>query len=137
MHSFQLDSRLAGDTFAVAKLGLCELRLMNDSRWPWVILVPQREGIVEFHELTPLDQAMLTFETTLVARALKRVTGAGKINIGAIGNIVPMFHLHIVARSAGDTNWPRPVWGVEGGTPYEQRDAEGLMRQIEEAVLAS
>ncbi|UIJ71413.1 HIT domain-containing protein [Aurantimonas sp. HBX-1] len=135
MQAFELDSRLAADTVAVSRLGLCELRLMNDRRWPWVILVPQRPGITEFHELTPLDQTMLTFEMGLVAKALKAVTGAGKINIGALGNVVPMFHLHVVARSAGDPNWPGPVWGFGAREAYGGAEAERFCETIRQAVL--
>ena len=73
---FELDQRLNADSVPVMWLGLCELRLMNDRRWPWVVLVPQRPGIEEIHDLTPLDQAMLTFETNMVAQALKRQEAA-------------------------------------------------------------
>jgi diadenosine tetraphosphate (Ap4A) HIT family hydrolase len=135
MRAFELDPRLAADTVAVGRLGLCELRLMNDRRWPWVILVPQRPDITEFHDLTPLDQTMLTFEMGLVAKALKTSTGAGKINIGTLGNVVPMFHLHIVARSAGDPNWPGPVWGFGARQAYADEDAERFGEQIRQAVL--
>ena len=137
MQSFQLDPRLARDTMGVAVLDLCELRLMNDRRWPWLILVPQRGGIAEMHELIPLDQALLTFETTLVAKSLKEKVGAHKINIGTLGNIVSMFHLHVIARFSGDANWPGPVWGVPGATPYGDEEAEGLAATLRDAVLAS
>ena len=108
---FTLDARLEADSEQVMWLGLCELRLMNDRRWPWLVLVPQRPGIEEIHDLTPLDQAMLTFETNMVAQALKRMTGCTKINSAALGNIVRQLHVHIVARSEGDPGWPGPVWG--------------------------
>jgi len=108
---FVLDSRLDADSEHVIWLGLCELRLMDDRRWPWLLLVPQRPGIEEVHDLTPLDQAMLTFETNMVAQALKRVTGCAKINTGALGNRVRQLHVHVVARNEGDPNWPGPVWG--------------------------
>ncbi|MCW4116016.1 HIT family protein [Aurantimonas sp. MSK8Z-1] len=135
MRTFRLDPRLARDTLGVARLGLCELRLMNDSRWPWVVLVPQREAITEFYELSPLDQTMLTFETDLVARAFKALTGADKLNIATIGNVVSMFHLHIVARFAGDANWPGPVWGFGMAEPYEAARAQALVSDIARAVL--
>ncbi|TIW33612.1 MAG: HIT domain-containing protein, partial [Mesorhizobium sp.] len=70
---FTLDARLEADSEQLMWLGLCELRVMNDRRWPWLLLVPQRPGVEEIHDLTPLDQAMLTFETNMVAQALKRV----------------------------------------------------------------
>lgn len=75
LETFRLDDRLARDSVLVTRLGLCELRLQNDSRWPWLVLVPQRDDVSELFDLTPLDQAMLTFETNLVAAALKEITG--------------------------------------------------------------
>ena len=132
---FQLDPRLAADTVPIGRLGLCELLLMDDSRWPWVILVPRRPGAVEFHDLTPLDQTMLTFETGMVAKALKELSGAAKINIGTLGNVVSMFHLHIVARHPADANWPGPVWGYGTRTPYDRKVATAFRDDIRHAVL--
>jgi diadenosine tetraphosphate (Ap4A) HIT family hydrolase len=115
-------------------LGLCELRLMNDSRWPWLLLVPQRPEAVEIHDLTPLDQAMLSFETTMVSQALKRVTDCGKINIGALGNIVPQLHVHIVARNEGDPGWPGPVWGLGPRKAYRREDLHQFVAQVRSAL---
>lgn len=135
LSDFQPDGRLVADSDFLTKIGLCELRLMKDARWPWLVLVPQRAGVSEVFDLTPLDQTMLTFETGLVAEALKRATGAQKINVGALGNIVSQLHVHVVARSEGDANWPRPVWGF--GTPEErpadERDAlaAGLLEALQ------
>lgn len=111
MSDFVLDPRLERDSKPLIKLGLCQLRLMLDSRWPWVLLVPQRNGISEIFDMTPLDQTMLTFETAIAAKALKQATGCLKINVGALGNQVRQFHLHIIARDEGDPAWPGPVWG--------------------------
>ena len=83
--------------------------------------MPQRPDIEEVHDLTPLDQAMLTFETNMVAHALKRVTGCTKINTAALGNIVRQLHMHVVARSEGDPGWPGPVWGHGMREPYRLR----------------
>jgi diadenosine tetraphosphate (Ap4A) HIT family hydrolase len=116
---FELDPRLERATLPVLWLGLCELRLQNDARWPWVVLVPQRTGVEEFHDLSPLDQAMLTFEANVVSRALKSATSCQKINIGMLGNVVPQLHLHVVARSQGDPNWPGPIWGFGAPQPYK------------------
>ena len=117
---FELDARLAADTVPVERLGLCALRVMNDRRWPWLILVPMRPLVAELHDLTPLDQALLTFESNMVAGALKRVTGCTKINTGALGNIVRQLHVHVVARSEGDPNWPGPVWGFGTRETWEE-----------------
>ncbi|WP_025090675.1 HIT domain-containing protein [Brucella intermedia] len=130
MEQFELDKRLNADTFFVAKLGLCELRLMNDRRWPWLILVPRRPDLTEIHDMTPLDQTMLTFETGIVAQALKTVTACQKINTGALGNIVRQLHLHVIARSEGDAGWPGPVWGFGTRETYDEKDAHRLIADI-------
>lgn len=116
--SFEMDERLLRDSKPLVTLELCQARLMNDCRWPWVILVPQRKGITELFELTPLDQAVLTFEQMTVAAAMKETTSATKINVAAIGNIVRQLHIHVIARTEGDANWPGPVWGFGTAEPY-------------------
>jgi diadenosine tetraphosphate (Ap4A) HIT family hydrolase len=135
MRAFELDARLDKDTVAVGKLGLCDLRLMNDRRWPWLILVPQRVDVTELHDLSPLDQTMLTFEADLVAKALKALTKADKINVGALGNVVSMLHLHVIARRAGDPNWPGPVWGFGLTEPYPPEESERFLVEIRRAIL--
>ena len=134
MQGFTLDERLKRDSVAVANLGLCQLRLMRDKRWPWLLAVPQRADVTEIFELVPLDQTMLTFELNEVARVLRDVTGADKINVAAIGNIVRQLHVHIVARFEGDANWPGPIWGY--GTPEQATsdEIEDLARKISEAL---
>lgn len=137
MHQFQLDPRLAADTTGIATLGLCSLLLMKDRRWPWLILVPRRNGVTELHDLTPLDQTMLTFETCLVAKALKQFAGADKINIGSLGNMVPMLHVHVIARSAGDPGWPGPVWGFGRAEAYDEETLATTREGLAKAVLSS
>jgi diadenosine tetraphosphate (Ap4A) HIT family hydrolase len=118
----------------VARLGLCELRLMDDSRWPWLILIPQRAAITEIHELSPLDQTMLTFEAGIAAQALQTVTGCDKINSGALGNIVRQLHLHVIGRNPGDPGWPGPVWGHGERQPYPPGEADALVQSIRDAI---
>ncbi|MDO9417646.1 HIT family protein [Pararhizobium sp.] len=130
MAAFELDPRLLRDSTHVAKIGLCALRLMNDGRWPWLVLVPQRAGMAEPFDLTPLDQTMLTFETNLAGAALKKVTGATKINTAAIGNIVRQLHVHVIARSEGDPNWPGPVWGFGTAEPRPEDETKRLTTLI-------
>ena len=133
VQAFTLDERLGRDSESILKLGLCDLRLARDSRWPWLILVPQRSEVSEIFELTPLDQAMLTFEQVTVGVALKKATGAEKINIAAIGNIVRQLHVHVVARSENDPNWPGPIWGFGQSVPYEEKAFEAMKHRILEA----
>ena len=100
--SFTLDERLAGDAFVVGDMALTCVLLMNDARWPWLILVPRREGAVELTDLDAADRRQLTEEAALAAGFLKAHAGADKINLGMLGNIVRQLHLHVVARSIGD-----------------------------------
>ncbi|HHZ08815.1 MAG TPA: HIT domain-containing protein [Rhizobiales bacterium] len=131
---FALDGRLEADSEHLIWLGLCELRLMNDRRWPWLLLIPQRPDIEEIHDLTPLDQAMLTFETNLVAQTLKTVTGCNKINSGALGNRVRQLHVHVVARNEGDPGWPGPVWGYGEREPYRRVELHRFADRLRSAL---
>ena len=130
MTAFELDPRIVRDSTLVAPLGLCVLRLMKDGRWPWLVLTPQRPGVSEVFELTPLDQTMLTFETNLVAAALKQATGALKINVGALGNVVRQLHVHVIARNEGDPNWPGPVWGFGKPEPWDEKEHRDFAARI-------
>jgi len=94
------------------------------------VLVPQRVGITEMHDLTPLDQAMLTFEISMVARALKEASACHKINIAALGNVVPQLHVHIVARNPGDAGWPGPVFGLGTREPWEPAARDALVEKL-------
>ena len=104
--SFTLDERLARDALVIGDLTLCRVLLMNDARWPWLILAPRREGLVELFDLEPADQTQLMDEASRAARFLKSHARADKINIGALGNIVRQLHVHVVARVVGDPAWP-------------------------------
>jgi len=134
MPDFKLDTRLKGDSHPVVTLGLCRLRLMDDARWPWLLLVPQRAGLVEIFDLSPLDQTLLTFETDLVAKALKHLTGCTKINVGSLGNQVRQLHVHVIARREGDAAWPGPVWGHGEREPYEKSSADALIASLRAAL---
>ena len=125
--SFQLDDRLARDTFVIGDLPLCRLLLMNDARWPWLILVPRREGMVELIDVELADQTQLMNEAGRASRFLTSHLRPDKINVGALGNIVRQLHLHIVARVVGDPAWPRPVWGQGDATPYDDHAAQALI----------
>jgi predicted alpha/beta hydrolase family esterase/diadenosine tetraphosphate (Ap4A) HIT family hydrolase len=115
---FELDPRLASDSVRVGESELSLLLLMNDRRYPWLILVPKRAGISELDELSAQDQARLIQESSLLSSVLRREFDADKLNIGALGNVVRQFHLHHVARNLGDPAWPNPVWGHSPREPY-------------------
>ncbi len=139
MSGFVLHPRLAADTAFVADWGLSRVLLMDDARYPWAILVPRRADAMEMFDLDAHDRAALTEEVVHVARTLKAMSGARKINIGALGNLVPQLHIHVVARSEGDAAWPGPVWGHGTAIRYEpaRRDAfvEELRARMQGASL--
>jgi diadenosine tetraphosphate (Ap4A) HIT family hydrolase len=125
--NFELDDRLARDTLVVGDLTLCRVLLMNDARWPWLILVPRRKGLVELTDLGPPDQAQLMDEAGRATQFLKSQARAEKINVGALGNIVRQLHLHVVARAIGDPAWPGPVWGYGTAMRYDDKTANSLI----------
>lgn len=137
MNKFQLDSRLAADSFLIGHFELCELRLINDSRWPWLVLVPKIAGAEEIHETSPDQQAQIANETAITAKALKQMMGCEKINSAAIGNIVRQLHIHVIARNENDTNWPGPVWGFGKSQPYDNDKKALVINQIQKAFSAS
>ena len=129
MEGFDLHPRLAADTHAVGDLPLCRVLLLNDARYPWVVLVPRRPGIREIHELAPADRAQLLDESCRVAELLQRLFAPDKLNLGALGNLVPQLHLHHVARYRSDPAWPGPVWGHSPAVPYApEAAAERIVR---------
>lgn len=111
MTAFALDERLANDAIPIGDMPLCRALLMNDARFPWLVLVPRRAGLVELADLAAPDRAVLIEELARAGEGLNRATCADKINIGALGNIVRQLHVHVVARFEGDAAWPGPVWG--------------------------
>jgi diadenosine tetraphosphate (Ap4A) HIT family hydrolase len=134
--SFALDPRLAADTWEVGDLALSRVLLMNDARYPWVILVPRRAGLVELLDLDPAARASLMEEAAAVARVLQAEPGVEKINLGALGNIVRQLHLHVIGRRAGDAAWPGPVWGQGRAEPYEAAAGAALAARLGVAVGA-
>ena len=127
--NFDLDRQLEDDTVVLVDWPLSRLLLMNDRRFPWVVLVPRVAGASEICDLSPADRAALWREVDAVAAKLKAETRAQKINIGALGNIVRQLHVHVVARNAGDGAWPGPVWGSGTRVPYETGKLKSLAAQ--------
>lgn len=116
---FILHERLAADTVALADWPLCRVLLMNDQSWPWLILVPRRPDLKEIHDLDSGARPQLTEEICRASRALQSSFSPDKINVGALGNLVPQFHVHVIARFRSDPAWPGPVWGKQPPVPYE------------------
>jgi len=125
--SFQLHERLAADTLPIADLGLCRVLLMKDARFPWAVLVPMRPDLRDFHEVATADKAVFMREIDQVSLALKAETEAFKLNVAALGNMVPPLHVHVVARFEGDAAWPGPVWGVGQAAAYAPGAANRLV----------
>jgi diadenosine tetraphosphate (Ap4A) HIT family hydrolase len=130
MSDFSLHPRLAADTAFVADWPLSRVLLMNDARHPWLILVPRRGGAAELFDLDRSDRTVLMEEVSRAARDLKELSRAAKINVGALGNLVPQLHIHVVARSPGDAAWPGPVWGHGTSMPYEAAQRDALIAEL-------
>jgi diadenosine tetraphosphate (Ap4A) HIT family hydrolase len=134
MPDFALHPRLRADTEFVADWSLSRVLAMNDARYPWLILVPRRPDLTELHDLDTSARATLTEETARAGARLKALTGAAKINLGALGNLVPQLHIHVVARNPGDAAWPGPVWGQGAPTPYETAALAAFVARLRRAL---
>ncbi|HSN86282.1 MAG TPA: HIT family protein [Thermoanaerobaculia bacterium] len=131
---FTLHPTLAQDTVEVARLPLCRVLLMKDRRFPWLILVPERESVREINELPAADRAQLIEEIARAGEALSRLFQPDKVNVGALGNVVPQLHVHVVARFAADAAWPGPVWGSGAAVPYPDGDLADLRGRLAAAL---
>ncbi len=121
-----LHPQLEQDCFIVGQFPLSALLLLNDSQYPWFILVPQREDVSEIHQLSASDQQQLMRESSLLAACIEKEFKADKINIAALGNMVPQLHIHHIVRYKNDPAWPAPVWGKATAVPYSGHLAASL-----------
>jgi diadenosine tetraphosphate (Ap4A) HIT family hydrolase len=133
--AFEIDPRLAADTIDVAALPLCRVRLMNDRRYPWAILVPARHGAREIIDLDAADRARLMDEIALVSTALRDLFQPLKLNVAALGNVVAQLHVHVVARFADDAAWPRPIWGTPA-EPYAGDEGERCAAALRDRLVS-
>ena len=115
---WQLDQQLRDDTVTIGDLPLCRVLLNNDGNYPWLILVPRREDLVELTDLNESGRATLMREIAQVSAALKAHTHCHKLNVAALGNVVAQLHVHVIARFRTDPAWPDPVWGRGPAVPY-------------------
>lgn len=127
MSGWRLDPRLADDSHPVAQLSLCELRLMDDSNHPWLVLVPRIEGATELIDLDETQQHALLREVSQASRLLRERFVPDKLNVAALGNVVTQLHVHVIARYTGDIAWPKPVWGQVAMRSYTP---EALVERI-------
>ncbi|WP_333877681.1 HIT domain-containing protein [Methylobacter sp.] len=127
--TFQLHPRLEQDCIAIGRFELCRLLMMNDSQYPWFILVPERGDLKEIYQLSKTERELLTEESSYLAENLAALYKADKMNIAAIGNMVPQLHIHHIVRYQADKAWPAPVWGKFDAVPYTERQiADNLTR---------
>jgi diadenosine tetraphosphate (Ap4A) HIT family hydrolase len=131
---FKLDPRLQQDTLFIASFKLCDALLMNDARYPWVILVPRITGLTEIYQLSERDQQQLMRESNTVAQNLAELVSADKMNVAALGNVVSQLHIHHVARYQHDENWPDPVWGKGLAVPYSEDEQKAVIYQLQQTL---
>ena len=133
---FEMDKRLVGDTVELGDFALSRVLLMNDSRYPWLILVPRVVDASEVFDLQLEQQQELWQETQIVAHALKHAFAADKINIATLGNVVSQLHMHIVVRMQNDEAWPAPIWGLGVPQPYSESALIEMRTRLQAALAA-
>ena len=129
MTDFTLNPLIASTSLSLRHFGAFDLRLVNDSRYLWLLLIPQIDGVTELHHLSQDQRHMMIDTASKVADIIAQKVAADKMNIATIGNIVPALHLHIIARHEGDAAWPNPIWG--NGAPIAMDDATAQQRRDE------
>ena len=131
---WSLHPQLARDTITIGDLALSRLLVVNDANWPWLLLVPRRVGASDIIDLEEVERAQLMTEIARVARALKEVTACEKLNVAALGNVVPQLHVHVIARRSGDAGWPKPIWSAAQPVPHEPRELDRFVAAIKRKV---
>jgi len=126
----KLHPQLEKDCIVLGEFRLCSLLLLNDANYPWFILLPNREDISEIHQLSAKDQQQLMTESMYFSHCLEQVFQPDKLNIAALGNIVPQLHIHHIARFSSDACWPAPVWGAVDAIPYDNKQVETIKNQL-------
>ena len=130
MSDFSLHSQLAADCIEIADLPLSKLLLLNDSQYPWFILVPRVADITEIYQLDWEAQQQLLNESSMVSEFIADYFNADKINVAALGNMVPQLHLHHIVRFKNDKAWPGPVWGAHPAVPYQEAELQELLNKL-------
>nr|WP_283254663.1 HIT family protein [Luteimonas galliterrae] len=129
--------QLADDTHPLAQFALCELRLMDDANYPWLVLVPRVADAVELIDLDAAQRHALTDEIDRASRALRELFRPHKLNVAALGNLVPQLHVHVIARYEHDHAWPKPVWGMAAALPYSEEALIQRIAQLQAALNAA
>ncbi|WP_035037496.1 HIT domain-containing protein [Caulobacter sp. AP07] len=139
MAEFALDPAFVATAVELGELPLCHARLQLDARYPWVVLIPRVGGARELEDLSPADRATLIEETVLAGAAVRAVAAVlglevDKLNVGALGNVTPQLHVHVLGRRVGDPAWPGPVWGHSAGLAYEPQALERAVAAARRAL---
>ena len=128
--AWALHRQLEADTVNIGDLPLCRVLLINDVNYPWMLLVPRRPRISEIIDLPEREQVQLMGEIAHASTAMKSATGCDKINVAALGNVVPQLHVHIIARNRGDAAWPKPVWGSVPAQAYKAAALQARLAEL-------
>ncbi len=132
--AWSLHPQLKKDTIDIGDLPLSRVLTIRDANYPWLLLVPRRENAVEIIDLDEVAQAQLMTEIARVSRALKEITECDKLNVAALGNMVPQLHVHIIARRTSDAAWPRPVWGVAEPLAHDAEEVQNFISAIRRKI---
>ncbi|GLH78731.1 HIT family protein [Bradyrhizobium sp. SSBR45G] len=132
--AWSLHPQLTKDTIDIGDLPLSRVLMIKDANYPWLLLVPRREGAVEIIDLDEVAQAQLMTEITRVSRAVKEITKCDKLNVAALGNMVPQLHIHIIARRTSDVAWPRPVWGVAPPLSHDAQEVQHFISAVRRKI---
>lgn len=131
---FQLHPQLAADSYPLTTWPLCEVRVINDANYPWLVLIPRKPGLRDFDDLSGEDMVLAGEEIREASRALRQLYRPDKMNVAALGNQVPQLHIHVIARFQGDAAWPNPIWGVLQARPYSDENDDRIVA-LKEALL--
>lgn len=134
---FELHPQLRHDCRVIGRFPLCQLLLLNDARFPWFVLVPERERVAEIYMLSESERGQLWRESNQLSECIVQLFRPDKLNIAALGNIVPQLHVHHIARYTGDAAWPKPVWGVGIAQPYDVAALEQRIAQTAKWLAGS
>ena len=126
----KLHAQLEKDCIRLGEFKLCSLLILKDANYPWFILLPNRENISELDQLSGDDQQQYMAESMFFSQCLQQVFQPDKLNIAALGNIVPQLHIHHIARFTSDACWPAPVWGAVAAIPYQDEQIKTIKNQI-------
>jgi len=129
---FKINNKFLKSSHHIIDLKLCTLRLYDNSKFPWIILIPKRNKIIDMSDLNSKDQILLIKEIVYVSKVMKKLFKTSKLNVEKIGNIVPQLHIHIIARFKKDSSWPLSVWVVKG-KPYSAKALKEVINKIKKA----